>query len=247
MGRINKAAMNDFDAWVPELFPSARKDGTGKGYRVSSVELGRPLQEDLALHPEGIKDFGVHDLGDPREGGRSPIDIVMEWSDATPKMDARDAADWLVGRLGIPDPFLDAASAGASTVEPPDPGPLVPLPFVPGRKLPAREWLVDGWVPMNKVTLLQGDGGDGKTLLTHQLQASAATGLTWIGLAVQPVASCGFYTEDDAYDVDERQEAIDLAYGAECCTRRGTRCTGSLGRTKTASWWCSTWGRGVPC
>lgn len=114
MGKINKAAMNDFDAWVPELFPGARKDGTGKGYRVSSVELGRPLQEDLALHPEGIKDFGVHDLGDPREGGRSPIDVVMEWSNP-PLTDPKDAAEWLGVRVGLP--FDSSAQSGGASIE----------------------------------------------------------------------------------------------------------------------------------
>src|SRR4029077_14426348 len=73
------------------------------------------------------------------------------------------------------------------------------------------------WAPMRKVTLLQGDGGDGKTLLMHQLQASCATGMDWIGLKVEPVVSLGIYTEDDDQDVDERQAAIDLAYGQECC------------------------------
>ena len=95
---------------------------------------------------------------------------------------------------------------------------LVPHPFVAGKAIPPREWLAPGWIPMNKVTLLQGDGGDGKTLLMHQLQASCATASPWIGLQVEPCPSGGIYTEDDAYDTDERQAAIDLAYGVECCT-----------------------------
>ena len=69
---------------------------------------------------------------------------------------------------------------------------------------------------MNKVALLQGDGGDGKTLLMRQLQASDGTGEPWIGLPVEECVSVGFYTEDDGEDVEERQEAMDAYYGRFC-------------------------------
>ncbi len=113
MGQINQAAMNDLDAWVPELFPAATKTDAG-GYRVKSSDLGRPLQEDLSLSPDGIKDWGVHDLGDAREGGRTPIDVVMEWA---PMGDARDAAEWLGVRVGVP---FDARNTGSSGASPED-------------------------------------------------------------------------------------------------------------------------------
>ena len=58
--------------------------------------LGRELEEDLSLMPEGIKDFGVHDLGDPREGKRSPIDVAMEFG----RKDFAAATDWLYAQLG---------------------------------------------------------------------------------------------------------------------------------------------------
>ena len=114
MGRINQAAMADFDAWVPELLPDAEKTASG-GYRVKSRDLGRPLEEDLSISPDGITDFGVHDLGDAREGRRSPIDVVMEWSD--PPLGAEEAAAWLGVRVGVP---FDAASTGSSGGSPED-------------------------------------------------------------------------------------------------------------------------------
>ena len=112
MGRINTAAMKDFDAWVPELLPSAEKTADG-GYRVksASADLNRPLQEDLSIHPTGIKDWGVHDLGDLREGKRSPIDVVMEWSD--PPKALEDAAEWLGVRVGLPFVSLDPSGGGS--------------------------------------------------------------------------------------------------------------------------------------
>ena len=114
--------------------------------------------------------------------------------------------------------------------EPPEPSPepapppgdeplpkLVPLRLVKGEVLPPREWIVhDGWIPARKTTLIQGDGGDGKTSLAQQLQSSCAVGLPWLGLRVNECVSVGFYTEDEAYDMKERQAAIDAAYGCDC-------------------------------
>lgn len=93
--RVNEAAMANFLPWVPELFPQAIKHNGG--YRVTSKALGRNLQEDLAIDPRGIMDWGVDDI-DPKGGGRTPIDLVMEWLPA-PK--PADALRWLASRLGV--------------------------------------------------------------------------------------------------------------------------------------------------
>lgn len=94
--KVNAAALGNFDAWVPALFPAAKRHAGG--YRVPQKSLGRDLQEDLSIHVDGIVDYGVHDQGDPRQGKRTPIDLVMEWGgQQTPK----DALHWLAGRLGI--------------------------------------------------------------------------------------------------------------------------------------------------
>ena len=94
--RVNEAAMQALQAWVPSLFASAIPKG--QGYRVTSKALGRSLQEDLSISPEGIVDFGVADMGDPRQGKRTPIDLVMEWLPA-PK--PKDALHWLAQRIGV--------------------------------------------------------------------------------------------------------------------------------------------------
>jgi AAA domain len=91
---------------------------------------------------------------------------------------------------------------------------LTPISFVEGEVLSPRDWIVyDGWIPTRKVTLIQGDGGEGKTPLVHQLQSSCATALPWLGLRVKECPSVGFYTEDEE---QERQVAIDAAYGCAC-------------------------------
>jgi len=85
---VNDAAMSSLGQWVPELFGSKVKRTNEGGYRVSSAELGRDLEEDLSISPKGIKDFGVHDLGDPNKGKRTPLDIVKEFGGRASAKDA---------------------------------------------------------------------------------------------------------------------------------------------------------------
>jgi putative DNA primase/helicase len=93
--RVNQAALAMLDAWVPVLFPAAKK--TGRGYRVKSRDLGRDLQEDLSITSQGIRDFGVADMGDAQSGGRTPIDLVIEHRGET----AKDALRWLAPLVGV--------------------------------------------------------------------------------------------------------------------------------------------------
>jgi putative DNA primase/helicase len=93
---LNSLALANLGAWVLELFSSARR--SGDGYRVSSASLGRDLEEDISFTPQGIKDFGVHDMGDPNGGKRTPVAIVMEWK----RCDESAAIRWLCERLGVP-------------------------------------------------------------------------------------------------------------------------------------------------
>lgn len=96
--KVNDAALARLAEWVPNLFPRARpQPGTG-AFRIKSRDLGRNLQEDLSIAPTGIVDFGVHDMGDPRGGKRTPIDLIMEYGGAP---DAVAGARWLCNQLGI--------------------------------------------------------------------------------------------------------------------------------------------------
>lgn len=62
------------------------------------------------------------------------------------------------------------------------PGRIINPAQLVGKKVPPREWLVDGMIPHGKVTLLSGDGGLGKSLLMQQLMTAAATGQDWLEL-----------------------------------------------------------------
>jgi AAA domain len=90
---------------------------------------------------------------------------------------------------------------------------LIPIKRAKGR---AREWTVPEWAPKRTATIIQGDGGIGKTSLVQQFQSSCGTGLPWLGLPVEECASLGIYTEDEDLDLDIRQDAIDAVYGCDC-------------------------------
>lgn len=100
--KVNRKALTNLPAWVPELFPTART--YQDGFRVSSSDLGRELEEDISILPVGIRDFG-------EEQPKTAIDLVLDWGQAAT---AADAADWLCHRLG-----LDPAALGWRGRRPP--------------------------------------------------------------------------------------------------------------------------------
>lgn len=84
--KLNAEALKNLDKWVPALFgKGAVKTDDGR-YRVPSKFLGRNLQEDLSISPEGIVDFGVADMGDEKEGKRTALDLVVQYSEACKDM-----------------------------------------------------------------------------------------------------------------------------------------------------------------
>lgn len=95
LNRLNDLALDNLGKWVPLVFPDATPKGDG--YRVSSESLHRKLEEDVSITPKGIKDFGIHDIGDKREGKRTPVDIIEEHTGRT----KHEAMAWLGELLGF--------------------------------------------------------------------------------------------------------------------------------------------------
>jgi hypothetical protein len=108
-GAVNERALANLGAWVPQLFPTAKRTRAG-GYRVKSADLGRGREEDLSFTPKGIKYFGDADMGDPRQGRRTPVEVIIEFQ----HVEAPQAAEWL-GKV------LTSKGNGAATPEPPKP------------------------------------------------------------------------------------------------------------------------------
>jgi hypothetical protein len=88
--RVNVVALTRLDEWVPRVLPKAVKQATG-GWRVTSNDLGRNYEEDLSIHPTGIRDFGPG-------AGLTPIDVVLRYGTAA---DAAAAALWLCESIAI--------------------------------------------------------------------------------------------------------------------------------------------------
>jgi len=84
-----------------------------------------------------------------------------------------------------------------------------------GNPAPKRPWHVRDLIPGRAVTLLQGDGGTGKSLLALQLAVATATGLPWLGQDVERGKVLYLYAEDDRDVLNRRLVAITLDYGME--------------------------------
>ena len=96
--RVNSRASANLEQWVPSIFSRAKFNASTNGYRVTSRALGRDLEEDLSITPNGTVDFGVADMGDRNAGRRTPIDLVIEHGGAA---DATAAAHWLCEQMSI--------------------------------------------------------------------------------------------------------------------------------------------------
>lgn len=86
-----------------------------------------------------------------------------------------------------------------------------------GLPIPERQWLLKGICARGDVTLLNGDGGVGKSLLCQQLQTALALGMPWLG--IQPplggIKSIGIFCEDNESELHRRQAGINRYYGCD--------------------------------
>ena len=204
----NNLAMQNLSRWVPDLFGSMAvfQPGTG-AWRISSKNLGRNLQEDLSIAPNGIVDFGQHDMGDPRLGKRTPIDIALEFGRYR---NAAEAAQWLCDRLGVAPESIGWQKAkppydfNSASQQPPEASAeqqhgdgekqlsqkQTPPRFIfekigDLRKLPPAQWLVKEWVPEGGVGIFYGKWAAGKSFIGFDLGLHLAYGMPdWHGAAL---------------------------------------------------------------
>ncbi|AVA21195.1 AAA family ATPase [Rhizobium sp. NXC24] len=84
-----------------------------------------------------------------------------------------------------------------------------------GQPIPARQWYCEGLIPLRQVTILNGDGGVGKSLLALQIAAAGAMSLDT--LEMEPWAGRTLYVgaEDEAEEFHRRLTDIATAHGKE--------------------------------
>ena len=74
---VNQEALHRIKDWAPHFFPGGRK--YGGGLRVPPAALGRTCDEDLSIHPDGVRDFGQENMPEderPRVT-YSPLKLLM--------------------------------------------------------------------------------------------------------------------------------------------------------------------------
>lgn len=191
---LNQIAMDRLDQWVPTYFPGARQ--YQQGYRVTSFELGRDKEEDLTIHPwpRGIKDFGVHDEGDSREGRRTPTMLIAEHFHQGNQVEAATAlaATLKVPVSEFPPIILPEPNGGGTTAK----GEYVDVfsgsatfdltriksfTDLKDRKFKQLKWIIPGVLPAGAF-ILAARPKMRKTWLAIQLAEAVATGgqfLTW--------------------------------------------------------------------
>jgi hypothetical protein len=180
---LNTLALANLDKWVPQLFGDAAvyQPGT-KGYRVSSKKLGRQLEEDLSIHPSGIKDWGVHDIGDMRQGNRSPIDVVTEFR----QIDKFAAFRWLDAQLrgdysGNDESTTTADQTGTATNA--AAGALSVAQWLE-RELPKPDFILGKWLTTTSRSMLYATTGIGKTMFALAMAAAMASGRPFLHWSV---------------------------------------------------------------
>lgn len=98
-----------------------------------------------------------------------------------------------------------------------------------GKPVPERRWMVADLVPHGAVTMLSGDGGLGKSLLTLQLAVAAATGQDFLRQSTEHCRVFGLYCEDDADEIHRRLADITRAEGLGFETLAGFRFASRVG------------------
>jgi putative DNA primase/helicase len=102
-----------------------------------------------------------------------PIDLLLSAKQAArEKLSDRE----LVGQFSAAVDELCCLLTSKTFVSPPPAAPTVRLADVPQRGV---EWLWPGRIPLGKITLLAGDPGVGKSLITLDIAARVSTGASW--------------------------------------------------------------------
>ena len=221
--KINDTAFQNLGAWVPEIFGSAAEYQPNTGaWRISSKALGRELEEDLSIHPDGVTDFGVWDIGDERQGKRTAIDIVIEYGR---KRDAVEAALWLSERCGVDPVSLGWQANGAGSQQGRQQGPQQSPPgagqapqqspsifelFWHGTKYDreTRAWLVKDMIPETGQGLASGQWGTAKTFVGMDLAAEVMLGGTFAGRDVVRKGGVLFVAAEGASEIPVRLEGL---------------------------------------
>jgi RecA-family ATPase len=144
---------------------------------------------------------GVITASDPMDSGR----LIVRF-DAVGCRKMRSQALQPVG-LGAMPPSI-ASEPHPKRAAPHSPLKIVTASVFAGQIVPPREWQVEQLIPAKTVTILNGDGGTGKSLLATQLAVATVSGSSWIGSAVSSGPVLYLSAEDDLEELHRRIATI---------------------------------------
>jgi RecA-family ATPase len=105
---------------------------------------------------------------------------------------------------GWRDPDILPGEAEQSEEE--DPGPITAASLV--GEPPNQEWVIPLWLPENETTMLNGEGGVGKTLLAQEIGTAVAIGKSIFGFPCKAMPVLAVLCEDKKGELHRRQNAI---------------------------------------
>ena len=153
---------------------------------------------------------------------------VSDWLDADPRraeklgdvcFDVRvwtpdeAAADLAAPEVTARDITAETSVESKPTTQPP-PLPFINIPAWDGAAAPEREWVVRDRVPLKNVTLLSGEGGVGKSVISLHLAVATALARDWLNALPTPGPALVLCCEDDADELHRRLDRIVEHYSA---------------------------------
>lgn len=223
---VNNRALANADRWVRSVFPGAYWQANATtppgAWRVSSADLGRGLEEDIAIHVrEGIQDFGTRE-------SLTAIDLVIRHAGAP---DAPAAALYLcellqvdpesIGWKARKKPADTLPPSTATRAEGPAPGTGKPkiLPLILWRDVnPATEGadFVQGLLVEGAMSVIYGPSNCGKTFFMTDLALHVALGRDWKGRKIDPGAVI-YCALEGSHGIQNRVAAFRLKHGLTGC------------------------------
>jgi RecA-family ATPase len=182
-----------------------RRDNAGEALRDIAASIF--VLELPGLGPkEDVKDWAKREGNDQEALNRLLEHEVRPWQTPT---DDNNVVSFPSGQLiasEAPDVAFAQGGVGLKLINPAD---------RQGASIPERRWCVPDYIPHATVTLLSGDGGEGKSLLALQLGVARALGQFWVGLPTEPGRTLHLSAEDDDKEILRRLDAILRSCGAQ--------------------------------
>ncbi|MGV8955857.1 MAG: AAA family ATPase [Cypionkella sp.] len=156
------------------------------------------------------------DIGDGRLDVAA-LEKLNNIADVVPLHINGSVSTW-IANLGTQERLMELSGVARPASIPKAANDNADLPFINpadwfGKPVPERKWFIPGLIPSRTVTILNGDGGVGKSLFGLQIGMGAAGGFDTAGLSPEPGRVLYLGAEDEAEEFQRRMTDIATAHG----------------------------------